>query len=288
MYHLAYVNGRYTPYNQAMVAAADRGYQFADGAYEVLGMHANSFIDEQWHYDRLAQSLQALQIDWPVSPAALAIIVREVRRRNKLRHGMMYIQVTRGVAKREHAFPTPAGKPSLVVAGWPVNRDAIAQRQRQGIAVVSQPDQRWQRCDIKSIALLANVLARQQALKAGAHEAWLVDALGYITEGTSSNAWLIDHNHHLMTRPTSPALLSGVTRHAIMALAKKCNWKVTQRSFKTEDVHKAKEAFITSSTAGITPVVRFDGTAIGDGKVGEIVKKLLHLYDKDLPRRFTN
>ena len=214
----AYVNGRYVPHREASVHVEDRGYQFADGVYEVVLVHAGAMIDEIPHLDRLDRSLDELRIAQPMGRMALRAVLREVVRRNRIRTGLVYLQITRGVARRDHAFPTGV-KPALVVTA---KRLALPREEtlESGVRVVTIEDIRWQRCDIKSVSLLPNVLGKQHARENGAYEAWQIDQDGNVTEGTSSNSWIVTHDDRLLTRPASHEILNGITRQTILKLAK--------------------------------------------------------------------
>ena len=272
----AYVNGRYVEHREASVHIEDRGYQLADGVYEVVGVRDGKLIDEGPHIDRLDRSLKELRIGWPVSRNTLGFIIRELMRRNRLRDGLVYIQVTRGVARRDHAFPTKPVKPALVVttkATRHIEADA-----GPGIAVRSMPDIRWERCDIKTVALLPNVLAKQAARESGAYEAWLLDEKGCVTEGASTNAWIVTDAGELITRQTDNGILAGITRHTLKKLADDLQLKLVERPFSLTEAKKAKEAFITSATSFVTPVVKIDGEKVGDGKVGATARRLREEY----------
>ena len=276
MARYAYVNGRYVDHRQARVHIEDRGYQLADGVYEVVGVRDGRLIDEGPHIDRLDRSLRELRIAWPVSRAALSYIVRELMRRNRLRDGLIYIQVTRGVARRDHAFPTTPIKPALVLTTK--NTKRAEADPGPGIAVKSQPDIRWERCDIKTVALLPNVLAKQAAREVGAYEAWLVDRDGQVTEGASTNAWIVTQDDELVTRQTDTGILAGITRLTLKSLAKDLQLKVVERPFTLAEAKRAKEAFISSATSFVTPVVKIDGEPVGDGKVGPTARRLREEY----------
>lgn len=276
MARYAYVNGRYVDHRDASVHIEDRGYQLADGVYEVVGVRDGRLIDEGPHLDRLDRSLRELRIGWPVSREALAFIMRELMRRNRLRDGLIYMQVTRGVARRDHAFPTTPVKPALVLTTKNSKRgDADP---GPGIAVKSQPDIRWERCDIKTVALLPNVLAKQAARESGAYEAWLVDADGNVTEGASTNAWIVTREGELVTRQTDNGILAGITRHTLKALCNSLQLKFVERPFSLAEALRAREAFITSATSFVTPVVKIDGQMVADGQVGPTSRRLREEY----------
>jgi D-alanine transaminase len=272
----AYVNGRYVDHREASVHIEDRGYQLADGVYEVVGVRDGRLIDEGPHLDRLDRSLKELRIAQPVSRSTLSFVLRELMRRNRLRDGLVYMQVTRGVMRRDHAFPTTPIKPALVLTTKNTRR--LDADPGAGVAVKSEKDIRWERCDIKTVGLLANVLAKQSARESGAYEAWLVDADGNVTEGASTNAWIVTPENELVTRQTDNGILSGITRLTLKALAAKLQLKLVERPFSLAEARRAKEAFITSATSFVTPVVKIDGEKIGDGKPGPTARRLREEY----------
>ena len=272
----AYVNGRYVDHLAAQVHIEDRGYQLADGVYEVVGVRDGRLIDESPHLDRLDRSLKELRIGWPVARSTISFVIRELMRRNRLRDGLVYMQVTRGVARRDHAFPTTPVKPALVMTTKNTKRLDI--EPGAGVAVKSHPDIRWERCDIKTVALLPNVLAKQAARESGAYEAWLIDGEGRITEGASTNAWIVTPEGELITRQTDNGILAGITRQTLKALASKLQLKLVERPFTLAEARRAKEAFITSATSFVTPVVKIDGEIVGDGKPGPAAKRLREEY----------
>lgn len=276
MARYAYVNGRYVDHREASVHIEDRGYQLADGVYEVVGVRDGRLIDEQPHLERLDRSLRELRIDRPLSREALSFILRELMRRNRLRDGLIYMQVTRGVARRDHAFPTVPVKPALVITTKNAKRGEADPG--PGIAVISQPDIRWERCDIKTVALLPNVLAKQAAREGGAYEAWLVDSSGCVTEGASTNAWIVTRDGELVTRQTDNGILSGITRQTLKKMCTALQLKLVERPFSLAEAKEAKEAFITSATSFVTPVVKIDGHAVGGGKVGPTARRLREEY----------
>jgi D-alanine transaminase len=283
MFRIAYVNGRYVAAGAAAVHIEDRGYQFADGVYEVVAVTNGALVDEAPHMDRLARSLQEMEIAWPVSRRALGHIVREVVRRNGLIDGMIYLQITRGVAPRDHAFPADV-RPALVVTPKRLTpqRPEVAE---QGVQVISIPDQRWKRCDIKSVSLLPNVLGKQQAKKAGAFEAWQVADDGIVTEGTSTNAWIIDRDGAVVTHPADCAILDGITRRAVLRVARESGMKVVERRFSLDEALSAREAFLTSTTAAVLPVVAIDGRTIGNGAPGSTTLDLRERYLAEVARQ---
>ncbi|MGD9880121.1 MAG: D-amino-acid transaminase [Reyranella sp.] len=276
MARYAYVNGRYVDHREAHVHIEDRGYQLSDGVYEVVGVRDGRLIDETPHIDRLDRSLSELRIAWPVSRPVLGFILRELMRRNRLRDGLIYMQVTRGVARRDHAFPSKPVKPALVITTQ--HRKRAEADPGQGVAVKTTPDIRWARCDIKTVALLPNVLAKQAARESGAFEAWMVDGEGRVTEGASTNAWIVTKDDELVTRQTDHGILAGITRHTLKSLAGALQLKLVERPFTLAEAKKAKEAFITSATSFVTPVVKIDGVPVGDGRVGPTARRLREEY----------
>ena len=278
MPRLAYVNGRYTPLSDAQVHVEDRGFQFADGVYEYWAVLGGKLADADGHLDRLERSLSELRIRPPMSRAALVRVLHETVRRNRFTEGSIYLQVTRGAARRDHPFPSPSVKPSVIAIARPADYAAIETRAAQGVGVLTQPDIRWGRCDIKTVGLLPNILAKQAAREAGAFEAWLVDDAGYVTEGSSTNAWIIDGEGRLRTRDTEANILRGITRHTLMRLASELQIKVVEEPFTVAEAKGAKEAFFTAASAFITPVTTIDGEPVGDGRPGPISMRLRTLY----------
>ena len=276
MSRIAYVAGQYLPHRAAAVHIEDRGYQFADGVYEVIAVAGGQLVDEARHLARLKRSLAELRIAMPMAEASLRIVIREVVRRNGVDDGIVYLQVTRGTAPREHAVPK-AAKPTLVVTSRRT-RPPAARLGRDGIAVITIPDIRWQRCDIKSIALVPNVLGKQKAREAGAYEAWQVDRDGQVTEGTSTNAWIVTADNTVVTRAADTAILNGVTRAAILDIMRCDGYRLVERPFTVAEAKAAHEAFLTSTTAELLPVVRIDGAPVGEGKPGALSLKLRAAY----------
>jgi D-alanine transaminase len=274
MSRIAYVNGRYLPLRDAKVHVEDRGYQFADGVYEVCEVRGGRLIDERRHIARLQRSLGELRIPLPMSVAALGVILREVVAKNRIGYGLVYLQIGRGVAKRDHAFPSPPVAPSVVVTARPLNRARNEAAAQNGIAVISVPDNRWGRVDIKTVGLLPNVLARQTAIDQGARDAWFVDKDGAVTEASSANAWIVTPDGTLVTRRADHAILRGITRTVVFDEAAGQGLAIEERAFTLEEALAAREAFITSATQSVMPVVRIDGRSIGDGKPGPVAMAL--------------
>ena len=273
MPRIAYVNGRYVPHREAAVHIEDRGYQFADGVYEVCEVARGHIVDVTRHLDRLDRSLRELRIDQPMSRKALEIVLREVVNRNRVVDGLVYLQVTRGVAGRDFLFPADT-KPSLVMTAKKVD-PALAQRRAEGgIKVITVPENRWDRVDIKSVGLLPNVLAKQKAKEAGAQEAWFVDADGKVKEGGSSNAWIVTADGVMVTRPADHGILRGITRTTLFDVARKLGLTIEERGFSVDEAKAAREAFISSATTIAMPVVEIDGAPVANGHPGSVVLSL--------------
>jgi D-alanine transaminase len=274
---IAYVNGQYTPTAQARVHIEDRGYQFADGVYEVCLVVDGAYWDEDGHLARLDRSLRELSIAKPMSARAMKTVMAALVRKNRLKTSLVYIQVTRGVAARNHPFPEKDIEPSLVMTARAFNLEKSEQQAGAGVAVVTAPDNRWGRVDIKTIGLLPNVLAKEEARKAGAAEAWLVRN-DKVTEGASSNAWIVTRNGELVTHPLGHEILGGITRQTVIKCAEALQMKVVERPFTTAEAQDAAEAFLTSATTLVMPVVRIDGKEIGEGKPGPVSRRLRDAY----------
>jgi D-alanine transaminase len=276
MSRIAYVDGQYLPHRSAAVHIEDRGYQFADGVYEVFAVVGGHIVDEDPHLVRLKRSLGELRIAAPMPDAALKVVLHEVVRRNRIRHGVVYLQITRGVAPRDHSFPK-AAKPVLVVTSR-ARKPADPSIADQGIAVITIPDIRWQRCDIKSIALLPNVLGKQSAREAGAYEAWLVDRDGYVTEGTSTNAWIVTADGAVVTHRADNAILNGITRLVVLNIIRREGYRLVERRFTVEEAKAASEAFLTSTTSTLLPVIKIDDEPVGNGAPGPLARGLREYY----------
>ncbi len=276
MSRVAYVNGSYRPMAEACVNIEDRGYQFADGVYEVIAVHGGGPVDEEGHLARLERSLAELQIAPPMSMGALRLVMRQVARRNHVENGMIYLQITRGVAPRNHAFPEHSLSSCVITAKRMPTPDP--EHVSKGVAVIIIPDIRWRRRDIKSISLLPNCLAKQQAADAGAYEAWMMDENGLITEGAASNAWIVTNDGELVTREADFSILNGITRLALIRLAAEQEILFSERPFSREEAVSAREAFISSSTSLIKPVTAIDGEPVAGGRVGPVCRKLIAAY----------
>lgn len=278
MGRVAYVNGRFVPHGQAVVHIEDRGYQLADAVYEVWALFGGKLADAEGHFARLERSLSELSIDMPMSRKALTLVLKEAVRRNRVSEGLIYLQVSRGVAPRDHAFPKTPVPPSMVITVSQVDRAASEARAAAGVGVVTTPENRWGRCDIKTVGLLPNALAKQKARAAGAVEAWFVDELGFVTEGASSNAWIVDQDGVLRTRDTNANILRGITRRTLLEVIGDEGLQVDERPFTPQDALTAREAFITGAGTLVLPVVSVDGKPVGKGAPGPVATKLRRLY----------
>jgi D-alanine transaminase len=277
---IAYVNGRYVSHADASVHIEDRGFQFADGVYEVCEVHGGRMVDERRHMARLVRSLTEIKIAEPMSLAALGIVLRETIRRNRVVDGIVYLQISRGVARRDFAFPATATRPTVVVTARSLDVAANERTASEGIAVVTMPDNRWERVDIKSVALLPNVLAKQAARERGGKEAWLVDRDGFVTEGASSNAWIITQAGTVVTRPAERGILRGITRTVLLEVLAAQNLELEERPFRVEEAYQAREAFATAASLIVMPVTRIDGRPIGAGIPGKVVAALRHGFHR--------
>ena len=277
MSRVAYVNGAYSAHGEAVVHIEDRGFQFADGVYEVWSVFDGRLADFEGHMTRLHRSLNALKIDIPMSAGSLGVVLRETIRRNRVRDGLVYLQVTRGTASRDHAFPTDTA-PSVVVTAKRLDLAKGQAMAAKGAAGVTRPDIRWGRCDIKTVGLLPNVLAKQAARERGAYECLMYDEMGLITEGSSTNAWIVDEDGRLRTRDTQANILRGVTREAILKLVQAESIELDERPFSVEEAKRAREVFVTAASSFVMPLVSLDGVKIGDGKPGPIATRLREVY----------
>jgi D-alanine transaminase len=284
MSRIAYVNGRYLPHDGAAVHIEDRGFQFADAVYEVCEIRDGSIVDPTLHFDRLERSLRELRIAMPMSRAALMVAVRRVARLNRVRDGSIYLQVSRGRAPRDHVFPSPQVRPTLVMTAKSVPHGRGDAQAEIGIKVITVPDNRWQRVDIKSVALLPNCLAKQTAKEAGAREAWFVDDAGFVTEGGSTNAWIVTADGVLVTRPAEFGILRGITRTIVLRVAAKLGLTVEERAFTVEEAKRAREAFVTAATTLVMPVVAIDEATIGNGMPGTTALTLRRAFHDETER----
>ena len=278
MARIIYVNGRYLPWGEAHVHAEDRGFQFGDAVYEVCEVRDGRLVDETRHMARLQRSLSELKIPAPMSAAAWSRVLRETIRRNRVRNGSVYLQVSRGVRPREFIFSDAKNLTPTVVCLARSVAPAKFAAGAKGIAVRTMPDMRWGRCDIKTVMLLPASMAKEAAKEIGAKEAWLVDDKGFVTEGASSNAWIVDTQGRLVTRACDSAILRGITRTTLIDLLKREGLELVERAFTIEEAKAAREAFITSATGIVTPVVRIDDRPIGNGAPGLTASRLRELF----------
>jgi D-alanine transaminase len=278
MARVIFVNGQYRPYEDAAIHVEDRGYQFSDGVYEVCEVRQGCLVDEGRHMARLERSMRELKMPSPMAPRALGLVLRETVRRNRVENGVVYLQVTRGIARRDFAFPKAATPPSIVCFARSLSRSKSAAKAERGVSVITIPDIRWRRVDIKTTSLLAQSMARQAAIDAGADEAWLVDEEGRVTEGASCNAWLVTQDGTLVTRAATDPILRGITRETVMDMARRFGLAFSERPFSVAEAKTAREAFQTSASGLVMPVVSIDGARIGDGKPGPVATDLRARY----------
>lgn len=278
MSRIAYVNGRYVPHSKASVHIEDRGYQFADGVYEVCEVRHGVIVDLTRHLDRLDRSLSELSIKKPMDRRALVLVIRQVLRLNRVTNGMFYLQITRGVARRDHTFPAADVRPSIVVTAKNTDRKAIEKKNAEGIRAITLHDNRWERVDIKSVGLLPNAMARQKAKEAGAQEAIYVDADGFVTEGAATNVWIVGMDGILRTRPSERGILRGITRTTLMDVAAEIGVEIREERFSVADMLAAREVFTTAATSICFPVVSIDGKTIGNGHPGLVSKQIREAF----------
>jgi D-alanine transaminase len=274
---VVYSNGRYVPRPQAVTSVEDRGLLFADGVYEVIHVRGGKLVDATRHYERLQRSAAEIRLPAFMSITTLDMIIKRLIRLNSLRFGQIYLHITRGAARRDFPFPK-AATPNVLIIPYAMKPVAKALLEK-GVKVVTVPDRRWKRCDIKSIALLPAVLAKQEAKDKGGFEAWQYDEDGFITEGASTNAWILTQENVFVTHPTSPKILAGITRQKLMELLAEQGVRYEERPFTVHEAKAAKEAFLCSTTTYLIPIVQIDDTLINDGKVGSLAKTLRDAYD---------
>jgi D-alanine transaminase len=277
MSRTVYVNGAFVPEEEARVSVFDRGFLFADGVYEVSAVLGGRLVDNEAHLERLRRSLGELRLESPVPVDGIPALQEELIERNGLEEGLVYLQVTRGAADRDFAFPSEAT--STLVMFTQARRLLDEEAALRGMSVVTMPDLRWARRDVKTVQLLPASLAKQAALDAGADDAWLVEE-GLVTEGTSSNAYIVTGDGAIVTRPLSDSILPGITRRAVLALAAEEGLALEERGFTPEEARGAAEAFATSASSFVRPVVRIDGVTLGDGTAGPVTRRLRQLYVK--------
>ncbi|WP_412546027.1 D-amino-acid transaminase [Maricaulis sp. MIT060901] len=278
MSRYAYVNSAFVPHRAASVHIEDRGFQFGDAVYEVWSVRDGHLLDEQGHFERLYRSLDQLDIRFERSQSAMQVTIHELLRRNRIREGLVYLQISRGVAPRDHAFPATNTPPTIVLTAKRFSFSAAGRRAEQGVRVITHEDERWDRCDIKSVNLLANVLAKQAAREEGAYEAWLVDKAGLVTEGSSTTAWIVNADGELVTRPLDNHILHGITRKTVVAVANAMSIPLIERAFTPAEAKSAREAFITSASSFVMPVVQIDNKMIGNGAPGSLSLSLRDEY----------
>jgi D-alanine transaminase len=272
---IAYVNGSFVSMADARISILDRGFLFADGIYEVSAVLDGKLVDNDSHLARLKRSVGEISLALPETLERIKEIQKELIARNKLVEGLVYIQVTRGAAERDFAFPKDV--PSSLVMFTMAKNIVNSPSAKTGIAIKTVPDIRWARRDIKSVALLAQVLAKQAAAEAGCQEAWMVED-GFVTEGGSSSAFILTHDDSIVTRPNSTTILPGCTRKAVLALAAERKLKIAERAFSVKEALAAKEVFITSASTLVQAVTRIDGCTVAGGKPGQISNRLREIY----------
>ncbi len=275
MSRTVYVNGDYVAEEDARISVFDRGFLFADGVYEVTSVVGGHLLDFPGHLARLHRSLHELEMPAPLDDAALEAVHRTLIARNDMDEGMVYLQVTRGPADRDFAYPA-SPVPSLVV--FTQTRSLVdTEAARRGIRVLAVPDIRWGRRDIKTVQLLAPSMCKMMARKAGCDDAWMIED-GFVTEGTSNNAWIVTRAGRIVTRDLSTAILHGITRAAVIEYARSAQMEIEERPFTLAEAQDAAEAFMTAASAFVTPVVEIDGTTLGDGTPGPVTRRLRELY----------
>lgn len=270
MARVIYVNGVYSSYPEACVHPEDRGYQFGDAVYEVCEIRDGAIVDEARHLDRLSRSLSELSIREPMTRGAWQCVIRETVRRNRVFNGMVYIQVSRGTNRRDFLFPPEGTRPTVVCLARPIDRSRGEAAAERGISVITEPDPRWNRCDIKTVMLLPASLAKERARSGGAKEVWFTDRDGFVTEGGSSNVWIVTADRELVTTPASAAILRGVTRMTLIDLIEREGYTLVERKFTIKEAKSAREAFITSASSLVMPVVEIDGQPVSNGHPGEL------------------
>jgi D-alanine transaminase len=275
---VAYVNGRYLPHTNAGVHIEDRSLQLGDGIYEVAAIFQGKLIDEEPHLDRMERSLREIGMAMPMGRPALKLVMREMVARNRVRDGLLYMQVSRGAVRRDHPIPDIVPRPTLIMTARAQDPEVGARKQRDGIAVITRPDQRWARRDIKTVQLLPNLLAKTDARRAGAYEAWLVDGEGFVTEGASTNAWIVDADNNVVTRQLSHDILPGVTRRVILEAAAAAGQPIIERKFTVAEALKSREAFLSSASGAAIPVVKIDDQIVGNGTPGPLTRRIHMLY----------
>ena len=276
MSRVVFLNGEYKDYNNAFTHVEDRGYQFADGVYEVFSVKNGKLIDYSGHINRLTRSLNEIKIKYPINIRSILFHMKNIIKKNLIEDGLIYLQITRGVAKRDFKFPKNK-ESTITIIGSNIPDNEYDKTFEKGISVVTTKDLRWKRVDIKSLNLLAPVLAKQFAYEQKAQEAWLIDDDGFITEGSSSNAWILIGNT-IYTRPVSSSILNGITRKTLIKGLNRYGYKLKEKKFNLKDIKRSKEAYITSATQYVMPVTKIDNQKIGNGKVGKFAKLFKNIY----------
>ncbi|MBZ6377488.1 hypothetical protein B5C34_04675 [Pacificimonas flava] len=285
MPRLAYVNGRIVPLAQASVSIEDRAYLFADGIYEVASIFGGALFDWPLHLERMARSLNELQIRAPMSDAALRIAAERLIRKSGVSTGMLYLQITRGAARRDHAFPDARTPPGLSMIARPFDFSRRVPEQQVGMTAITAADQRWSRRDIKSVALLPNVIAKQAGKEAGAYETIMIDPDGTVTEGSSTTVWVVDRDGTIVTRPLSHAVLPGLKRRRLIGLLEDAGETVAERSYDVAALKDAAEVFVTSTSSPVMPIVSIGGEAVGDGTPGPASLTACRLMWEEIERQ---
>ncbi|MGB7404878.1 MAG: D-amino-acid transaminase [Pacificimonas sp.] len=281
----AYVDGQLVRSAAAQVSLHDRGFLLADGVYEVGAVYAGTLFDWSLHLERLARSLSELRIDAPMSDRALTLQAERLIAKNRIVDGLLYIQITRGAAPRDHAFPAPGTRPTLVMTVKPFAFRGRPALQRQGVTAVTVPDERWARRDIKSVALLPNVLAKQAAREADAYEAIMVADDGVVTEGSSTTVWMVDADGAIVTRGLSNAILPGSKRRRLMTMFADDGREVVERTYTLDELRAAREVWLTSASSPVMPVICVDSRDIGDGTVGPMAARACKLMWEEVERQ---
>ncbi len=272
MERISFINGQFLPHSKCFVHIEDRGFQFADGIYEVILLKNNKLIDLDWHLDRLYRSLEGFSIKISQDRNYFEKMILELFAKNNLSEGSVYLQITRGVAARWQGFPEES-TPTIVATVSPLRTNAVM----DGLSVITHEDIRWQRCDIKSVSLIASSIIKQKSLDQGCNDAILIRD-GFITEATFANVFIVDKDETLITRNADNFVLCGITKERLVQLAKDNGIKVVERKFDKQELFAASEVFLTSTTLLVRPISKIDGQMIGDGKTGKISQKLLNLY----------
>jgi D-alanine transaminase len=278
MKKISYVNGKFVPHSTASVSIEDRGYVFSDGVYEVFQVRQGIILNGDGHMQRLQRSLAGLKIRSVLSPAEIRVITAQLLQHNNIQDAVIYLQVTRGVAPRNHAFPSASVVPSMVMTLLDMPKPK-PQEYEQGVKVITHPDLRWKRRDLKTISLLPNILAKEEAAQKGAVEAVLIEDNKTVTEGSATNVYMVDNQDVVWTHPDDGAILGGITRSNLLTIARNAGIQVREETFTEAQLLAAKEAFLTSTTKHVLPVTKINDKPVGDGKVGSVTKQLGAMYE---------